>query len=221
MIKRCPLCQRRRARRTCPALEQNICGVCCGTKRLTEINCPPDCNYLASARAHPPAAVQRQQERDLRFLLPMLQDLTEEQRHLLLMIQTFLQSDQLSQHVFTDDDVANAVKALADTYDTESRGIIYEHIAEFPSANRLKTEIKAFVEIKQNEGIKIRNMDMATVMRRIEKAAHEAQASLPGDKTAYLEFLKRVLKNPTSSPIHEPSNDKTDTGNQKLIISSG
>ena len=221
MIKRYPLCQRRRARRTCPALGQDICGICCGTKRLTEINCPSDCNYLASARAHPPAAVQRQQERDFRFLLPILQDLTEEQRHLLLMIQAFFQSDQLSQHVFSDNDVANAVKALADTYDTESRGIIYEHVAESPSANRLKTEIKAFVETKQNEGTKIRNMDMVTVMKRIEKAAREARSSLPGDETAYLELLKRVLKVPTSPLIHEPSNDKTDTGSSKLILSSG
>ncbi len=51
----CPLCSQRKARRACPALGHQICAVCCGTKRLTQIPCPSDCVYLASAREHPPA----------------------------------------------------------------------------------------------------------------------------------------------------------------------
>src|SRR4029079_6022625 len=50
----CPLCGVRRARRGCPALGKQICAVCCGTKRLVEIQCPSDCAYLATAREHPP-----------------------------------------------------------------------------------------------------------------------------------------------------------------------
>ena len=37
----CPLC-RQEATRACPAVGQDICPVCCGTKRLVEIACPPD-----------------------------------------------------------------------------------------------------------------------------------------------------------------------------------
>jgi hypothetical protein len=55
----CPLCGLRRARRACPALGKQICAVCCGTKRLVEIQCPSDCVYLAVSREHPPAAVVR------------------------------------------------------------------------------------------------------------------------------------------------------------------
>ena len=61
----CPLCGVRKAKRDCPALGQRICAVCCATKRLKEINCPDTCVYLASARSHPAAIVQRRQERDL------------------------------------------------------------------------------------------------------------------------------------------------------------
>ncbi|SVD73437.1 uncharacterized protein METZ01_LOCUS426291, partial [marine metagenome] len=67
MSQRCPRCKRRLPRRKCPALGYQICAVCCGTKRLVEINCPSDCGYLASSKAHPPAVVQRQQERDIIF----------------------------------------------------------------------------------------------------------------------------------------------------------
>ena len=61
----CPVCNQRKARRECPALHQTICTVCCATKRMVEINCPPDCPHLAAAREHPAAAVKRQQERSL------------------------------------------------------------------------------------------------------------------------------------------------------------
>src|SRR5207247_6809666 len=43
----CPLCGTRRARRGCPALSQQICAICCGTKRLVQIQCPSDCTWLA------------------------------------------------------------------------------------------------------------------------------------------------------------------------------
>ncbi|MCK7478268.1 MAG: hypothetical protein M0C28_13315 [Candidatus Moduliflexus flocculans] len=36
----CPLCRQRAARRRCPALDRDICAVCCGTKRLAEIRLP-------------------------------------------------------------------------------------------------------------------------------------------------------------------------------------
>ena len=67
MSQKCSLCGRRRGRRACPALGESICAACCGTKRLVEISCPPECSYLRSSQAHPPAAVQRQRERDLQL----------------------------------------------------------------------------------------------------------------------------------------------------------
>ena len=69
----CPVCNQRKAKRTCPALGKQICTVCCGTKRLVEITCPTDCSYLSSSRAHTPEAVQRQQEIDRAMLLPIVQ----------------------------------------------------------------------------------------------------------------------------------------------------
>ena len=42
----CPPCGARRARRGCPALADQICAVCCGTKRLVQIECPADCAWL-------------------------------------------------------------------------------------------------------------------------------------------------------------------------------
>src|SRR5438045_2477661 len=87
MADPCPLCSERKPKRHCPALDRAICPVCCGTKRVTEITCPQDCAYLSSAAAHPPAVVQRQRERDMRFFLPFVEALSETQYRLLLAFQ--------------------------------------------------------------------------------------------------------------------------------------
>src|SRR5262249_59439060 len=86
----CPICTRRKPKRACPALGQEICAVCCGTKRLIEIACPSDCPYLASAREHPPAAIARQQHRDLGLVVRALRDFNERQSQLFVLVVTFL-----------------------------------------------------------------------------------------------------------------------------------
>ena len=53
----CPICEKRRAERFCPAKAEKICAVCCGKEREVTITCPTDCAYLISAhryeREHP------------------------------------------------------------------------------------------------------------------------------------------------------------------------
>ena len=219
MRKQCPQCERRRPRRACPALGQTICAVCCGTKRLVEINCPPDCGYLASSKMHPPAMVQRQQERDMLFAFPLLQGLTGKQHELLLLVQGFLRGDRPDAPALADDDVAQASLALAETYETASRGIIYDHQAGLPSAKRLAAEIKTLVEAARGKGLRAGDADMATVFRRIERAAREAHSTLPGKSTAYLGFLKRILREPGGEGT--ASGDRSITADSGLILPGG
>src|SRR4029077_19986597 len=119
----CPICHTRKPRRACPALHQTICPVCCGTKRLTEIQCPDDCVYLTSAREHPAAVVKRQQEHDVAILLPTIQGLTERQYQLFSLFQSLI-----SRHTpegFTrllDDDVAEAAGGVGAALASEGGG---------------------------------------------------------------------------------------------------
>ena len=124
----CPLCHTRKAKRLCPALGYQICAVCCGTKRLVDIACPSDCGYLSTARIHPPAVIQRQQDLDRAILLPLLQGLSERQARLFLMLAAAasrFRPEALQKLV--DDDIAQAAGALASTLETASKGIVYEH----------------------------------------------------------------------------------------------
>src|SRR5688572_11343099 len=142
----CPACGQRKARRHCPALGQTICPVCCGTKRQVEIRCPSDCGYLTSSREHPAAVVRRQQERDVATLLPTIRHLTERQYQLFFLFQMVVARhtpDGFTRLV--DDDVAEAAGTLASTFETSTRGVIYEHTAQSTLAQALITAMNALV----------------------------------------------------------------------------
>jgi hypothetical protein len=196
IFKRCPLCHQRRPKRDCPALGQTICAVCCATKRQVEISCPPDCPYLSSARAHPAAVVQRRRDRDVRFLLPLIQDLGERQYRLLLAMQaTILKHAGSALPPPIDDDVRDAAGTLASTLETARKGIIYEHQTASLPAQRIVGELRRFLgEIERDGPVKGLDGDAATVLRRIEQGARESATAFAEDgDRAYLALLGRVM----------------------------
>lgn len=191
----CPVCGQRKARRRCPALGQTICTVCCGTKRLVEINCPSDCVYLSSAREHPAAVVRRQQERDVAVLLPSIRHLTERQYQLFFVFQTHIarhRPDGFTRLV--DDDVAEATGAMASTLETAARGIIYEHATKSPLAQRLAQELNTLLQQMKEKGATIYEREAAVVLRAIEQGAREVRKIAEGGDTAYLSLVGRLLQ---------------------------
>ncbi len=197
-IQKCPVCRDRKPKRSCPALGQTICTVCCATKRLAEINCPPDCVYLSSAKAHPPAVVQRRQERDLGFLLPLISSLTEAQSRLVVLLQSAIvrHAEGASPPLY-DVDVADAAAAVAATLETARKGIIYEHQAVSLPAQGLTTELRQVLEalVTQNPTLVARlERDAAIALRQIEQGARTAEHALAGDEApVYLKLLERVF----------------------------
>lgn len=191
----CPLCGTRRARRGCPALGRQICAVCCGTKRLVEIECPRDCPYLATAREHPAAATVRRERHDVDLLLHRLRDLNERQSQLFILISTFLLRYEPPEfQALVDDDVAEAAAALAGTFETAARGVIYEHRPAALPADRLAQALKAVVAEAGQHGGSAFERDAAVVLRRVEEGARESASADPASRRAYLDLLTRVLK---------------------------
>ena len=193
----CPVCHQRKAKRACPALGKQICTVCCGTKRLVEINCPPDCGYLLASRANPPAVVQRQQEMDRAMLLPVLQGLSERQARLFLMFAAVASRHQPGTiQKLVDDDIAQAAGALASTLETAAKGIVYEHQPASLVAARLMAELKGVVdEVVKNAGSALER-DAAIALRRIEHAATMMGTVRP-DTNEFQQLLARVLTPPS------------------------
>lgn len=189
----CPLCGARKARRSCPALAQSICTVCCGTKRLKEIACPPDCSYLAGATAHPPAIERRQRQRDFEFAMPMVHKLSDPGYRLMLALQDLVRRyGPTALPPLVDSDVAEAARALAATLETAAKGIIFEHQAQSLPAQRLLGEWKALLTELSRTPSSAFDREAATALRRIEEACGRAATQLDGGPTAYLQFLERL-----------------------------
>jgi len=190
----CPLCGVRRARRGCPALDKQICAVCCGTKRLVQIQCPSDCTWLASAREHPPAVVVRRQQRDVGTLVQMMRDFSERQSRILFVIASLLlEYEAPDLQGLIDNDVGEAAASLAATYETAARGVIYEHRPASLPAERLATALKAVLAEAGKGSPSSFDRDAAVVLRRIEDAVGEARTEDPSSRRAFLDLLARVI----------------------------
>lgn len=191
----CPLCERRKPRRDCPALGRSICTVCCGTKRLIEIDCPADCVHLSAAREHPASVVRRQHARDVAVLLPTIRQLTERQHQLFFLFHVVIAGHKPEGFVrLLDADVAEAAQVVAATLETAQRGVIYEHAAQSIPAQRLASELRAALEGARKDGATVYDGEAAIALRAIERGARDVAAATGQGETAYQELVARLLQ---------------------------
>ena len=146
----CPICQKRKAGRFCPAKAEKICAVCCGTEREITIDCPPDCGYLVSAHRY-----EDQHPRSLPADTPLLDvrivsDTIHAHAQLLSAIAFTIAKCCAGQPSATDTDVLAALRALAETYKTLLSGIVYEQPPIIPVQRELYDALSVFLtEAKQ------------------------------------------------------------------------
>ena len=184
---------------------------------MTELDCPSDCVYLAAAREHPAAATLRQQQQDYTVFVKAFADFNRRQAQLFLAINTVIARYEPPElQAVVDDDVIEASAALAATYETASRGVIYEHRASTLPAERLGVAIRAMLTEVAGTGGSAFERDVAVVLRRIEQTARTARGSSGGRSRDYFKLLDRVLSSRDEAPGAEPSNP--DKGAPRLIL---
>ena len=132
----------------------------------------------------------RQQQHDVSLFVQALRDFNQRQAQLFLAVNTVIARYQPPDlQAIADEDVVDAAAALAGTFETAARGVIYEHRPSTRSAERLATEIRrVLVEAGRSGGAPFER-DAAVVLRRIEQTARNAGE----DARAYLQLLDRVL----------------------------
>jgi hypothetical protein len=186
--------------------------VCCGTKRIVEIACPPTCIYLTTAQRHPAAVVKRQQEQDLTVLLGALGRLSEGQLQIFFVIHAFISRFRPDGPSLNDADVAEAAGALATTYETASRGVVFEQQASSLWAEPLRRELKAYLnKLAAESGVAGSRFDreVAVVLRGIERGAkHDA----PGIGTGAVDYLTLVAR-----ILHERPPDPAQAGSRIVL----
>jgi hypothetical protein len=143
----CPICQRRKPARFCPARGETICSICCGTEREVTLDCPHDCIYLIRAREQegehrkpPPPAEMPFSEIELPTgVLDMNRALVAAMATTILAL-----ADQTP--ALSDADVAAALRPLAEAYRTLSSGLYYEKPPEGGPARELYGRLREAVQ---------------------------------------------------------------------------
>jgi hypothetical protein len=148
----CPICEKRKAARFCPAKGEKICAVCCGTEREVTIDCPSDCSYLIAARRY-----EGGHQRSLPADTPLLdekipQDIVYTHQQLMSAL-AFSIAKFCAVHLdAVDGDILGSIQALAETYKTLISGIIYEKPPDAPLPRELYAALMAFIsEVKQQQ----------------------------------------------------------------------
>ncbi|HKW64216.1 MAG TPA: hypothetical protein VJN89_16810 [Candidatus Acidoferrum sp.] len=148
----CPICEKRRAERFCPAKAEKICAVCCGKEREVTIDCPADCTYLISAHRY-----ESEHPRDIPADTPLLdetipKDLVHTHQQLMAAIAFSMAKFCAAQPTAVDHDILSALEALAQTYKTLSSGLIYEKPPQAQLPGELYAALTAFLdEIKKQQ----------------------------------------------------------------------
>jgi hypothetical protein len=192
----CPLCEKRKAVRFCPAKGEKICAVCCGTQREVTIDCPVDCSYLVAAHRYEDEH-QRSFPADTPLLdvtVPSDLILTHEQlmSQLALAIARFCASHQ----AVTDIDVLAAIQALAETFKTLATGIYYERPPDGRLPRELYAALSAFVsEVKQQAAehagfSTLKDSDIFPLLVFLYRMGLLHTNSRPRSRR-YIEFLRR------------------------------
>jgi hypothetical protein len=138
----CPICEKRKPARYCPAKGESICAVCCGTGREVTIDCLADCSYLLAAHryedTHP-----RPVSPDMPFVdVDVRGDLHLTNAQFVASILHNVAHFCVSHPEIRDSEVLMAIQALAETYKTLAAGIYYER----PPESRLAGDLYAFLQ---------------------------------------------------------------------------
>jgi len=145
-LSSCPICQKRKADRFCPAKGEKICAVCCGTEREITIDCPVGCSYLIAAHKY-----EDQQKRSIPADTPFLEErlppgTLHTHQPLMAALAFTIAKACMAQPSATDPDVLAALRALAETYKTLISGIYYEKIPDIPVQREIYTAMTAVLE---------------------------------------------------------------------------
>lgn len=148
----CPICEKRKVERFCPAKAERICAVCCGKEREVTIDCPSDCTYLISAHRY-----ESEHPREIPADTPLLdetipKDAVHPQQQLMAALAFSIAKFCTTQPVAVDNDILAALEALAQTHKTLSSGLIYEKPPQAPLPAELYAAVMAFLdEIKKEQ----------------------------------------------------------------------
>src|SRR5215470_9210492 len=147
----CPRCNKRAAKRHCPALRTKICAICCASERMVEISCPDSCDYLRSARAEARDRESETRIKEARSGGPL--DLGLNQRSMAVayltdqaIVASYRGTNGTPIAALNDSEALGAVDNAIKNLETEDTGLIYEHRESSARVQEVSERIRREIE---------------------------------------------------------------------------
>ncbi len=192
----CKICQKRRARRFCPAVSGDICTLCCGTEREVSLTCPLTCEYLQEAhKREKPVEIAEGQisNPDIRVTEEFIRD----QEELLLFSIYSLVEASLRTPGANDSDVMAVLESLIQTHRTLDSGLVYETRPESTVALGIHRIFTASLADYQKERSKreklpeLRNSDVLAILVFLHRIGQQNQNGKPRGRM-FLDLLRHM-----------------------------
>lgn len=148
----CPICNKRKAKRLCPARAESICSICCGTEREVTIDCPSDCAHLVASRQYDMSRLEIDWAKVPFAESKFSRAFAETHGPLLFYLDRAICKFAAEHRATVDTDVRAALQTLAESYRTQASGIIYEKPLDYPLQRALNEGLKAAItEFREKE----------------------------------------------------------------------
>jgi len=213
---KCVLCEKRKAKRTCPAKEGSICAPCCGEKRVLEVDCPETCAYLKAGREHESSEFAKRLQSGDPLEQEKNRQILSENRDVIAHLEYTIAQHRLVGRGLTDRDAFKAVALLLDAYRTEDKGVLYEKTSDDLRVESLRKELREIIEKYRNP--EADHADGAVEPKRARMKLRDTIECLEflhfmiaayskdrGSENCYVDFLARMTpKRETGSSIIMP-----------------
>lgn len=192
----CALCEKRKAKRFCPAVHGRICPQCCGEQREVTLDCPSDCVYLQQARQHEkPRSLDDLDQPALFPEVAIGDQFLYEHEHLVLGLSFALAKSAIADRNIKDTDLISALTAMAKTYETlANSGLHYESpiasMAQQAVAAELQNMLKEYRETEQKQMgySRLRDSDILRALVFLVRMGHMHTSGRPKSR-AFVDFL--------------------------------
>jgi hypothetical protein len=206
----CPICNKRRAERYCPAKGEKICAIDCGTEREVSIDCPGDCSYLAAAHRWEQDHPKSLAESEVPFPdVSFPSDLIHTRQNVLSGLGYTVVNYAADQRSLNDSDVFAALQALAETRRTLLSGIYYEKPPAIPVAAGLYAALAKFIEDEKKHAAEhpefpaLKDMEVFHLLVFFLRFGRMRSNGRPRTR-AFLEFLRAQFPSEVGVAKEEP-----------------
>lgn len=174
-------------------MDGEICPSCCAEKRVIEIDCTPDCTHLAGSffqhqKRLASIAESLPDSRRRREYFEVLDHL----RGVVWVFEQFLVEWMVRPTALTDREAAEIYRIVRESYETESRGLLFQETSPNPlvqsAVRHLREKIEEF-RIRDHEGSPrevLKVEPIAAVLRFLEAELGFYASKSDGDPQAYL-----------------------------------